>query len=366
MSTKIGDCIASRDNNFDIIRLVAALAVIYSHSYTLTAGSALDPIERVTGKTYSFGGLSVAAFFVISGLLITMSFKRASGLHEYFSARALRIFPALIFVVFFTVFVLGPVLTSLPPGAYFKNGLTYKYLFNITALRMQYHLPGVLEHNYFGNIVNGSLWTLPQEVLCYFIVALIGSVINKKFVHAAILFVLITFAIMLDPFIFLKVTFYWHASFFLCGALAYVFRDKIVLNGYIALLCFITASADLLFIHPGNFNLFFFVPFFTYLLLNISFIKTRHFKSVTKYGDFSYGIYVWGFLTQQVLCNYFPNITQPVNFILAAVICVLCGVFSWHFIEKKALLLKKYIYKKDTVNKLTIQVISNTSTAEMV
>src|SRR5690606_29965057 len=158
------------------IRLSAAIAVIYAHSYPLTS-SFEDPLKNFSSDKISFGSLAVAIFFIISGLLISQSFHR-SDLLKFTVARILRIYHALVVITLLSVFILGPVFTNFSWSSYFTDRMTLKYLFNVFSIRIQHHLPGVFENNYYPNTVNGSLWTLPIEIACYGLIASIGLLIN--------------------------------------------------------------------------------------------------------------------------------------------------------------------------------------------
>lgn len=84
----------SRINNFDIIRLLAALQVILYHSskhFNLSAGTFFTEIQSILDF---FPGVPI--FFTISGFLIYMSFSnKSSDIWKYTVNRAIRIYPAL-------------------------------------------------------------------------------------------------------------------------------------------------------------------------------------------------------------------------------------------------------------------------------
>ena len=103
-----------RKNNFDFIRLMAASLVIFSHCFPLTLPSenAEEPLMIVSGGQITLGNLSVMIFFVVSGFLITQSFVYSQDLRKFLLARVLRIFPALIFLILATVFILGPIVST--------------------------------------------------------------------------------------------------------------------------------------------------------------------------------------------------------------------------------------------------------------
>src|SRR5215471_10228866 len=68
----------TRQNNFDALRFWAAVAVLWSHAFPL--GEAIqDPLTVLTHGQTSIGSMAVAVFFVISGYLITWSYKRTDA-----------------------------------------------------------------------------------------------------------------------------------------------------------------------------------------------------------------------------------------------------------------------------------------------
>jgi len=92
--------LSDRRNNFDFIRLVAAIMVIFSHSWPLTEGSnRYEPLAVFTHNQIDFGSLAVYMFFIISGFLIAMSYDRTRNLGRFVKARVLRIVPALLVVI---------------------------------------------------------------------------------------------------------------------------------------------------------------------------------------------------------------------------------------------------------------------------
>lgn len=154
-----------RDNNFGIVRLLAALFVIVGHMHILAGGMAPElygiPIHEV----------GVDIFFIIGGYLIARSWMRGPDFAKYICRRIFRIFPALFFCVCITVFLVGPLATSLTLGEYFSDRLTWKYLMNI-FLSTNHALPGVFADNPYPAAVNGSLWSLPVEFMMYFLLPL--------------------------------------------------------------------------------------------------------------------------------------------------------------------------------------------------
>jgi peptidoglycan/LPS O-acetylase OafA/YrhL len=163
-------------NSFDFARISAALLVLYSHAFAI--GGAPEP--TIAGFC-SLGSLGLFIFFSISGYLVSMSWLSDGSGVRFAIRRALRIFPALTVVILLSTFVLGPIVTTVPMQVYLHHPATYRYLANI-GLYVSYYLPGSFEHVPIPNAVNGSLWSLPVEVLMYIILGGLGwtSLLRKR------------------------------------------------------------------------------------------------------------------------------------------------------------------------------------------
>ena len=171
---KLSNVAEGKDNNFSLIRIAAALAVLISHSFALAIGTAdAEPLAKSLGIT--LGEIAVDVFFITSGFLVTASLLRRQTIIKFVWARVLRIYPALLVMLFLTVFVLGVFFTSLPLSSYFSDSKTHIYLAKCSTLftGVAFTLPGVFEGNPFKNAVNNSLWILPYLVRMYAILVAI-------------------------------------------------------------------------------------------------------------------------------------------------------------------------------------------------
>jgi peptidoglycan/LPS O-acetylase OafA/YrhL len=162
---------AGRQNSFDLLRLIGALFVLVEHSWKLSGHP--SPFSASTGS--GFGGVGVDVFFLISGFLIPASWLADPSIFRFAARRALRIYPAFFVVIVLLTFVLGPWLTSWPLHSYLTSSRTYEFLVrNLLIFPMTWELPGVFEGVPYPGVVNGSLWTIRVEVLCYCGVVLLG------------------------------------------------------------------------------------------------------------------------------------------------------------------------------------------------
>jgi peptidoglycan/LPS O-acetylase OafA/YrhL len=334
MNKTLNELLSGRDNNFDFIRFCAALSVILSHSYPINGVNALEPVKLFSGGLTTIGGIAVSIFFVISGMLIAQSFDRTKEFFNFVEARVLRIYPALIATILVTVFVIGPLFTTVHLREYFTSLSTLKYLSNVAALRIQFTLPGVFTNNPYPGAVNGSLWTLPLEIACYGLVAAALSLRKKRFVQSITLVILVIL-------VFNKTLFNINVLYFTIGTVMYLLRNYIRITTPIAILSAIGYICALT-IQMNQVIAFTLLGLsIAYITLYLGFIKTGYFKHFAKFGDFSYGMYVWAFPIQQVIVLTLPHLTIIEHFSLSALCTFIVSIGSWHLVEKQGLKLKK-------------------------
>ena len=348
----------SRDNNFHFIRFTAATLVILSHTYPLY-GSKFEPYVWLSGYE-TFGGLAVCMFFVISGFLITKSWLDSHGIISYFKKRFLRLFPGLFAAMLFCVLVVGPLTTTLDLNKYFLHSGIHTYIYNVFLFPIRYSLPGVFVNNPYPNAVNGSIWSLPVEAVAYFIVALLGVM---RILSRRILVVFLTvFLIAVDWYMINRpeykslVVFYMLVVpslkciiYFLMGAIFYLYREKVHLDWKLLLL------ALLFFVGSFRSSYGHTISYFTlpYLVLYSVYADVSVLRNFGRYGDFSYGIYVYAFPVQQTLMYYAGSYLNKTTFFLSAfVVTLLLGIMSWHFIEKPALGLKNVVILKPNMTSI--------------
>ena len=151
---------------FDLMRLIAALLVVVSHTFPLAG----HPPLRIWGIE-DLGALGVSIFFVISGYLVTASYLRDPK--TYLLKRLLRIEPALIASLVVTVLGLS-FITTAPAADYWPKAMLY-VLRNALLYPATYDLPGVFQAAPVAGVVNGVLWTLRLEFTFYLILMLIRA-----------------------------------------------------------------------------------------------------------------------------------------------------------------------------------------------
>lgn len=345
-ATSLGDMVKLRTNNFDLIRLCAALVVLITHSFDLTGKSPGTWFNIFMG--YEPGSLAVSAFFAISGFLIAGSLERRT-FTEYWQARALRIVPALAVTSFVTALILGPIFTALPLGEYFQNSGTYRYLTNSIPYQTAFVLPGVFMDVTYPHTVNGSLWTIPIEAFCYVALAAIFFAGRKTFSLVVPVIVLISaFSIWLffhgpiAPRTLFGTTPVMPAMrfglIFLAGTFLWKYKDIVPFKGSIAAMCLVILLIGSRF----NYNelaLFIALP---YLLMYLAYRRPVCVDGMRKLGDLSYGTYLFAFPIQQALVSISQkSINAWWLAIAASVISMSLAWLSWRYIEKPAMQFKK-------------------------
>lgn len=334
-----------RKNNFDAIRMLAASAVIYGHAHPLTQ----TPDLVFLGTTVQ--SFAVKVFFVVSGFLVARSWAWDPNPLRYLAKRALRIFPALLLLLTLTVLVLGPMMTTLPLTQYLGNPSTRGYFFYNAVLYPAYNLPGVFAENPYPSAVNGSLWSLPAEFLMYMIFPIVftlGKLLGGK--RLLVVFTIVLCGISLyfvrvappaTPFVFFGTglpSVLDAGPYFFLGAMFSLTKLRDYLDPGIALFLI----GVLLFVHPESgiwmeLGLYIVAP---YCVLSFATVASRGLQHAGRWGDPSYGIYLYGWPFQQIACHFVPNLTPIGNTLVALPLAVLAAYGSWHLLEKRALAIK--------------------------
>ncbi|MGZ3918756.1 MAG: acyltransferase family protein [Bacteroidia bacterium] len=344
------------ENNFDAIRLIASLMVVFAHSFQITGKTYLsEPLTRFSGSM-NFGNLGVAIFLFISGFLISNSLKKNPPLHVFLKRRILRMIPALAVLLIVSIFIIGPIVTTFSLKDYFSDSSTYSYFRNVIMFRPQYTLPGVFETCPEAAIVNASLWTLPYEFffyICIFIFLFFIKEDKNILLIALLLLVLSTFIQIYFqkqlliyqyniPFAQLNISYSLNLfNYFIAGV---IFRCLNISDKHFKFLLYISiillAICSLKIVIVNKLIFYLLVPTATYL---IAFHKKINLRKITKNHDYSYGIYLYSFLIQQTFIYFFnrPDLNPYLFFIITGIISYGAGFLSWHFVEAPFMKLKK-------------------------
>ena len=335
-----------RANNFDALRLLAAAAVIFGHAHPLTR----SPEVVVLGN--SVQALAVKIFFVVSGFLIATSWELDPHPVRYLRKRALRIFPGLAFLLALTVLMLGPVFTKLPLSEYFGNAGTWRYFWSNLLLNPVYGLADLFPQNPYPSAVNGSLWSLPVEFLMYLVMPCV--LVFSRIGRGNALFVAFTLGLCVVSVVALRMgspapaqVIYGTgvasvldvAPYFFLGSIFALTPVRRLLEPSLALFCVgcfalfqPTAAAT------SEIALYILLPI---CVLSFGTASTPVLRRAGRFGDFSYGLYLYGFVVQQSLLGLYPGMNALQNAAVSLVIAFVFAFVSWHLVESPALRLKK-------------------------
>lgn len=335
------DLTAGRPAGFDYLRILLALAVFFWHSILTTYGSDHQFIKNPW--FFSFVVWVLPSFFALSGFLVAGSLQRCKTIAGFLYLRVIRIFPALIIEITLSALILGPVLTELPIGSYFKDPQLRLYFFNCIGY-IHYHLPGVFAYVPDAGIVNAQLWTIPFELKCYIVIAVLavaGVSYNRWLLLVAVLtiygFHAFTSLDHLDVHLGLDRGNDLVVAF-LFGVLFYYFRGLVPHNAALAAFAFVLGAC--LFLVPVG------RPFsplpVAYVIVYLGLTNPRR-LSILETGDYSYGIYLYSFPIQQaVVASGWVPVNPLLDFAVSVPFVLLFAACSWHFWEKHCLEMRRF------------------------
>lgn len=330
----------TRNNNFDAIRLVAALLVMVSHQMFF-AKRAESFIE---GRT--LGTIAVLVFFLISGYLVAESWYRDPHIARFAARRILRIWPALA-VATLVIARAGVALTTLPAHQYFGHAW-WRFVGNNLRLHITYQLPEVFTRSPSPAMraVNGSWWSIPLETKCYLYLAILGLIgLRRRWLSV---FALVAVALLYvgtlpgHPHAQPLHNIEWLCTaFFFSGMCARQFRADLARFRF--LIFWLGAAMFLAALFLGLHDLVLWVVL-TPLVLMFGSVSTPGVRSAGRFGDLSYGTYIYAYLIQQLSVRYWPGGHALVASILVAMLATLALAWgSWHAVEAPALRLKRHL-----------------------
>lgn len=325
-------------NCFDFLRFFFAFNILLAHLGELSQSKSLLFLSY-----FSNSSIAVQGFFIISGFLVAKSFSNTPSLKEYFIKRAKRILPAYVFVVLLSTFFL-----SFFSGSnffdYFKDPAVYQYLgWNLLFLNFMHPcLPGLFESNLYC-VINGSLWTLKVEEGFYIVLPLIFYVIKKSkkpFLILSSLYILSVIYWFVMDFYFNKPLLAkqlpGYLVYFVSGIFLYLNFDFVFQNKKKLL---VAAILVLIFSSYVNFQIDFLYPIAFGTIVIIAAYGIPFLNNFGKYGDFTYGMYIYHFPIIQLFRQYnlFEKFSPIVMALLVVFITFSFAAFSWFIIEKRFL-----------------------------
>lgn len=344
-TTTLATLARGRDNNLNLLRIVAAGLVLVSHSFVIASGDPrAEPWDAVLGR--SPGGLAVDIFFLISGFLVTGSAMKQAAVWPYVRARALRIYPGLWVALLFTLALVGAGFSSLPAGAFFSEPQTWKYLAKnaLMITGAEAVLPGAFATNPFTGVVNGSLWTLRYELRLYALLALgwwalghwaRGQAVQRLRTAVTALALVLSAAAVAQLWAPAQSDAVRLGGMFFTGAAMWTWRERLqlrgrwVLGGVVAMVLAALVSPRL------------FEPVYRAALPGavcwLAYRPAGWLRAYNRLGDYSYGVYIYAFPVQQALVAAWPGLSVAGLTAWAGALTLALAVLSWHAVEQPAL-----------------------------
>lgn len=339
-------------NHFDLLRLLLAVVVIFSHSFLAADGTtSTEPGSRWTSGRYTVGGLAVAAFIALSGFLVAESWHRSKSWRDFLTRRIRRIFPA--YIVCYLISVAVAVLWA--SGQFRHDSLAVSIahvLLRAVLLSPGFPIDGAFPDNPHAGAINISLWTICVEFALYFLLLAIAAsrLMPAEPTWSRMGPILLLFASVLLFRAFVLPTGQYHdhglsqlfswppswtglAPYFVAGMVAWCLRFHLPRS---LLLFAVSVVGPVVLVRwPVWFDLF--LPFaLTYFLLFIGFLPGRLPRLPHAMGDLSYGVYLYGYLVQQVVVSLLPVpwINPYTIALVATPLALAVALLSWHGLEK--------------------------------
>jgi len=341
--------IKSHTSGFDFLRISLAFSIIFWHTLLVCYGIDSEAwfwTGPIRPAVYSL----VPSFFVLSGFLIAGSLER-NDIKTFLFYRAARIYPALFLEVTLSCIFFGVLFTNIPLLDYIKNYQFYRYLLNVTGV-ISYTLPGVFEKNPI-HVVNAQLWTIPIELKCYIIIVIIDffGLLKKIHIVATTLFAFgfmyMCVKIVRHQYVptFGRPSDYRPSDYivitsFIYGLIFYVMRDRIIIN--IKIFIFSLIMAWILMLSPST-SFLAMIPL-SYVIIYLG-VQNPRIPCLKQLGNYSYGIYLYGFSIQQAVYSAFISCRTPItNFVVSGFFAVITASLSWHLVEARILRNRSKLY----------------------
>ena len=343
-------------NNFDLLRLFAALqvAILHVHHYLSWSGRS-DVLSSLLGL---FPGVPI--FFFISGFLISRSYEKNSRLTDYTRNRVLRIYPALHICVFLNLLLVGATgYFSTVDAGLWDIGLLYLAKTTI----FQFYNPDFMRH--FGDgVLNGVLWTICVELQFYVLTPIIYVLVisERKRSTTIALALLVVASIIINRLLFATQSEYGESNYwklvrvsfmpwiymFLAGILAQrnfdylarFLRKRLLLLALPAYVLY----AHFMYAHgfPIGNNISPLVFFPLVAIIFIAAYSAPEFSRMTLHGqDVSYGIYIYHVPVMNMFLFYHYQ-NNKIYTVMILLITLALALASWFLIERPSLKRKRH------------------------
>jgi peptidoglycan/LPS O-acetylase OafA/YrhL len=326
---------------FDGLRLLAAISVIFSHAFLIATGSEeSEPVVRLLGPGNILGLYGVFTFFIISGFLLARSLASNAGAIAFTVSRVLRIFPGYVCAVLLVGLVIGPLFTSLPVGQYFSSPEVRNFVRDALNSLGDAYLPGVFASDSgAAGIVNGSLWSLRYEALSYvfllFLWISLRSIVRVTWVITVIAVLTWVWPAFAGTMPGLTYT----LPYFAAGVLMQWVYERYHTKPTVALACVGLLALSALI----GIQIYAFALFGAYLIVFAAERPNIGSRFAEKFGDCSYGLYLYGWPTEQMIRQVTGTHNPWLLFLLAVPMTFVFALLSCHIIERPAMRMRSTV-----------------------
>jgi peptidoglycan/LPS O-acetylase OafA/YrhL len=337
-------------NNFGALRILLAVAVVFSDSFLLGDGvTDADPIKRFNHGQAITGHVAVDLFFIMSGYLVTSSLMRDASPEHYFWHRIRRVYPGFVLAAVFSFLIVLPLAGGriTPPG---RLSATGDFVYRALRLGAPTYA-GAFAGNPFPAEVNLSLWSIPYGFWCYILAAALSvlGVLRRPRILAALLVLAIAFGVW-------ALAAHWFPTpqwalgtigypgmwarvlpMFLSGMLLAALKDRVPLKGWIAVVALGALAV-------GARIPYAWAPIIAiagpYLLFCAAYTPKLQLWRATAWGDSSYGMYLMSFPIQQMIVRGYTHgvagrtMSPYLLFAVSLPVSLAAGYVSWHAVER--------------------------------
>jgi peptidoglycan/LPS O-acetylase OafA/YrhL len=337
----VGQGLNVKGNNFNLLRMVGALFIVFAHTIVLTGQEeSLRAQYPLAIESIEFVGYNcLRLFFVFSGLMVAMSLDRRRSITNYAAARILRIMPPLLLVSAALAFIIGPLMTNLPAAEYFASPLVWSYAPLAGSGLFVPDLPGVFTDAPKAGWINPPIWTIRYEVICY---AGLGLAWMIGLLRGARFTLLLATGIVIYSFLRFGFDIRGQGmtnsmlSFgmsFMLGTAVYFYREQIHLSGW---LCVVLGFLAYLLYDTSGRELFSTLAF-TYAGLCLGLAPSGPLIAYNRVGELSYSVYIWHWPIGQTIFSLMPELEFHELFFFMAPLSIAAAALSWRLVELPAL-----------------------------
>ncbi|MBK8805026.1 MAG: acyltransferase [Fibrobacteres bacterium] len=340
----------SRDNHFQFLRFVAAVMIIVSHGHCIVlGGQAKEPLFGLFGR--SIGMMALDAFFVISGFVVAGSLVSRPRSIEFLVSMWLRLWPGLAAMLVISVIFCALLFSPSPERFLSSSEVTSYILGNLFPWRgMQYSLPGLFPDNPIPGVLNASLWTLPKQVKFYLLAILVFGILAPLFARWKVgswkswlggaLWVASMAMAFLTSFLFMGFSRSAMPWLFFSGGILLLRRKGLMPTRLVVVGTFAGISIGMALGSWGEALYYGLIP---HVVVALGHVRLPWLLAWNRNGDYSYGLYLYGFPVQQSVLALWPGLSIWSSIATTLAIVGLAAFASWHLVESPALRCKGWI-----------------------